>query len=663
MSLPPGFLDELRSRTSLSRIVGRKVAWDMRRSNPTRGDWWAPCPFHQERTASFHVDEKKGFYYCFGCHAKGDALTFLKEAENLPFMEAVELLAREAGMAMPARDPAASAEAGRRATLLEAMEQAVKYYRLQLSTAAGAAARDYLARRGLPDALRDRFEIGFAPDARSGLTQALTARGIAPEAIVEAGLAALPEGGGAPYDRFRGRIIFPIRDARGRCIGLGGRALDPGARAKYLNSPETPLFDKGRTLYNLGPARAAAAKGAPVILAEGYMDVIALAGAGFDAAVAPLGTAVTAEQLALLWRLSPEPVVALDGDAAGVRAALRLADLALPLIEPGQSLRFALMPEGMDPDDLIRQGGAAAMQAVLEAAQPMAALLWRRETEGQVFDSPERRAALDGRLSLIARRIRDPGLRQHYAEEFRSLRDRLFAALRGPARAGAAARRPGPGGDRGPAGGQGWGPAGMRGPVQPLAATRASFLAAAPEGAEDRLREAVILATLALHPDLLPRFLSDLERMEPSGADLAGLHAALLAAPPAAEAAALRAGLPAAAAETLERLLARADLRVIPVLRTPGDPLRAAHCLTEAFARLQARHAARRETAHAMEDLAGFADEGVTWRLGQAAAALDRAGRAELPPSEGDAEDRAELTARLDALATPGGAKGGLQKT
>lgn len=297
MSLPPQFLDEIRARVPLSRVIGRKVVWDQRRSNQAKGDWWAPCPFHGEKTPSFHVDDQKGFYYCFGCHAKGDALTFLREAEGLGFIEAVELLAAEAGLPMPQRDPRQVQRADRRTELVEVMEQAVRWFRMQLGMGAAEPARAYLDRRGLDAAACESFGIGYAPDQRQGLYNALRAKGIAEALIVEAGLAAKPDDGGAPFDRFRGRIIFPIRDGRGRCIAFGGRAMDPNARAKYLNSPETALFDKGRNLYNIGPARAAVAKGRPLVVAEGYMDVIALVRAGFEGAVAPLGTAITEDQL------------------------------------------------------------------------------------------------------------------------------------------------------------------------------------------------------------------------------------------------------------------------------------------------------------------------------------------------------------------------------
>ncbi|MEM9212514.1 MAG: DNA primase, partial [Pseudomonadota bacterium] len=296
MSLPPGFLDELRDRLTLSDVIGRKVTWDTRKSNPGKGDMWAPCPFHQEKTASFHVDDRKGFYYCFGCQAKGNVYKFVQETENVGFMEAVEILAQEAGMQMPARDPRAQEKIDRNKLLADVMEQAVRFYRMQLNANAGTAARAYLDRRKLTTETQTRFEIGFAPPGWQNLYDHLIGRGVEEKLILEAGLAKPSDKGKKPYDTFRDRIMFPIRDARGRCIAFGGRAMDPNDNAKYLNSPETALFDKGRSLYNHGPAREAAGKAGTLIVAEGYMDVIALAQAGINHAVAPLGTAVTEHQ-------------------------------------------------------------------------------------------------------------------------------------------------------------------------------------------------------------------------------------------------------------------------------------------------------------------------------------------------------------------------------
>ncbi|MDT8329049.1 MAG: DNA primase, partial [Roseovarius sp.] len=416
MSLPPGFLEELQTRISLSQVVGRKVMWDTRKSNQGKGDMWAPCPFHQEKSASFHVDDRKGFYYCFGCHAKGDAISFVRETENVDFIEAVKILAAEAGMQMPERDPQAQVRADRRSELVAVMDLAVKFFALQLRTGAGAAARDYLAGRKLAEDTQARFEIGFAPDAWQGLWDHLTGKGVSEEMILACGLAKASQKGGKPYDTFRNRIMFPIRDARGRCIAFGGRAMDPNDNAKYLNSPQTELFDKSHSLYNHGPAREAAGKGQPLIVAEGYMDVIALVAAGFGAAVAPLGTAVTEHQLQMLWRVAPEPIIALDGDKAGLNAAYRVVDLALPLLEAGKSLRFALMPEGKDPDDLLRAEGAGAVQALLDRALPMVQVLWQRETDGRDFDSPERRAAFDKVLREKINLIRDPSIKGHYGQ-------------------------------------------------------------------------------------------------------------------------------------------------------------------------------------------------------------------------------------------------------
>ena len=629
MSLPPGFLDELRNRLSLTQVVGRKVTWDMRKSNQAKGDMWAPCPFHQEKSASFHVDDRKGFYYCFGCHAKGDAISFVKETENVGFMEAVEILVREAGMPMPARDPRAAEMSDRRTKLAEVMEAAVQHYRMMLRSGSGSVARDYLLRRRLPEAAQDRWHIGWAPDSRTGLVQALGAKGIAPDLVVEAGLAIQPDEGGAPYDRFRGRVIFPIRDGRGRAISLGGRSLDPQARAKYLNGPETTLFDKGRNLFNLGPAREAAGKGLPLVVAEGYMDVIALSEAGFRGAVAPLGTAVTDDQLRLMWRIHDEPVIALDGDAAGMRAALRVIDLALPLLEAGKGLRFAVLPGGMDPDDLIKAEGAGAFQRVLDGAQPMVRLLWQRETEGQVFDSPERRAALDKRLRAALARIADPSIRTHYGAEMKRLREELF---------GTGVRAP-----------RGFVPRQFQPKVKAgsMPSTRASLLAGASETVEERLREAAVLAILALHPGLVDVFDTSLERMDCADAGHAALRTALLRAAHAADPAA---ALAAMAGPELESLRALPHVQIVPAVRNPEDAALARLCLAEEFAKLEARRTARREIAEGVEEVEALADEGLTWRLGQAAEAVNRAGRSQNEDSSDLGEDRAAMSGYLQSL-------------
>jgi len=636
MSLPPGFLDELRTRSSLSQVVGRKVVWDARKSNQGKGDMWAPCPFHQEKSASFHVDDRKGFYYCFGCHAKGDAISFVRETENVSFMEAVEILAREAGMPMPERDPRAQEKADVRTELADVMELAVKWFRLQLRTGGASAAREYLERRGLNGEVCDRWEIGFAPDSWQGLWDALKGKDIADELILGAGLAKPSSKGGKPYDTFRGRIMYPIRDARGRCIAFGGRAMDPEDKAKYLNSPETELFDKGRSLYNVKNARVAAGKGQPLLVAEGYMDVIALSEAGFEASVAPLGTAITENQLAMLWRISDEPVITLDGDTAGQRAALRLIDLALPLLEAGRSLRFAMMPEGQDPDDLLKSAGAGAVQKLLDAAVPMVQLLWQREVEGKVFDSPERKAALDKSLREKIMLIKDPSIRSHYGQAIKDMRWQLFRA------------KPGGGGAAAPRKERAWNqPWGNKAPQGPSAGAKSSILATAVDAhATDHLREAVILAACISCPDVVEPFESGLEAMACLDTTHARLRDLVLRhAPDGAQAlrGAIRDHL---GPDALENLLSQRHVAITPCIRKPGDAEITTMTIAEELAKLTALRGLQDEVRDATDDLGGEADEGLTWRLAEAAKAADRAQRA-------GQEDKAEYViadngARLD---------------
>lgn len=430
MAIEPGYLDQLRTRVSIADMIGKRLDWDLRKSNPARGDYWACCPFHGEKTPSFHVEDRKGFFYCFGCHEKGDVIGFVMKNDNLRFDEAVDLLAREAGMPPPARDPRAREKQEQRKGLSDAMEAAQRFYRAQFSGAAAREARAYIEKRGLDARIIDHFGIGYAPGG-GALGETLRGQGFEQKILIEAGLVGANENG-STYDVFRERILFPIRDQRGAVIAFGGRAMRADAKAKYLNSPETPLFSKRSTLYNFGPARAAAGKGQRMIVAEGYMDVIALHRAGLEAAVAPLGTALTGDQLSLLWRAVDEPVVALDGDAAGVRAAARTAELALPLLEPGKTLLFALMPEGQDPDDLIRESGRAGIDSVLDKSISLSKFLWRQEIEKQSLDTPERRAAFDERMRALLNRINNQGVRHHYGEQFKEWRRDLFAGTINP---------------------------------------------------------------------------------------------------------------------------------------------------------------------------------------------------------------------------------------
>ena len=632
-------MDELRSRTSLVQVVGRKVMWDSRKSNAGKGDMWSPCPFHHEKTASFHVDDQKGFYYCFGCHAKGDAIKFVQETENVSFIEAVKILADEAGMPMPDRDPRAQEKADRHSLLIEVMEQAVQFFRMTLKTAAGSEARAYLERRGMSQATQDRFGIGFAPDGWQNLWDALKGRGVPDDLILEAGLAKPSNKGKKPYDVFRNRIMFPIRDARGRAIAFGGRAMDPNDNAKYLNSPETPIFDKGRSLYNHKEARAAAGKGQPLIVAEGYMDVIALADAGFEAAVAPLGTAVTENQLKLMWRMSSEPIVALDGDKAGIRAAMRLIDLSLPMLEAGQSLRFAIMPEGKDPDDVIKSGGTKAMQTILDQARPMVDLLWQREIEGKSFDSPERKAALDKALREKIKQIRDPSIRAHYGETIKDLRWQLFRPQRG-------------------AGGKGgFKPRGKWGaPSGAQASTKASLLVSADEARQRHMREAVILASVIMTPEVLDEFEEGLEKLTCDDQDHAFLRDLLLRQVHRGVTDLKSTVEDAMGPEALDFLMGNPHVRLAPPVRRSGDVECARLTISEELRKLSSETGLSAEIAEAEESLTEIADEAVTWRLSQAALERDQAVRslqedsAEYLVGDNGASIDKDERAALDAL-------------
>ena len=625
MSLPPGFLDEIRNRLSLAQVAGRKVIWDNKKTNQAKGDFWAPCPFHQEKTASFHVDDRKGYYYCFGCHEKGDMIGFVMGTENVGFIEAVEILAGEAGLQMPARDPRAKEKQDRNKELGDVMEMAVQFFKLHYASKAGTAARDYVRDRRLPVEIQDQFEIGFAPAARDALYQHLRGKGVDEAKIVEAGLAGKPDDGRSPFDRFRNRIIFPIRDARGRCIAFGGRAMDPNDNAKYLNSPETPLFDKGRTLYNHGPAREAAGKADQLIVAEGYMDVIALSQFGFGHAVAPLGTAITEHQLQMLWRMHPEPIIALDGDTAGLRAAMRLIDLALPVLEAGKSLRFCIMPEGQDPDDYLKANGADALRELLSSAEPMVNLLWRRETDGKVLDSPERRAAVDKSLREAIFKIKDKSIRSHYGQAIAALRRELFEP-RTQTRTGV------------------WQPRGR--PSGPQNSTKSTALAQADE-ASIRLREAVILMAALRQPETVKTHLTQFEKLGLQNDDFQKILNALLD------------NLEIALSEddptewldqTLHSTLGTSPITTLsamraiashPHLQDDSDPELTARTLEEELAKLAALSGARNEIADAIEDMGGMVDEGLTWRLSQAAEARTKALRA--IEDEDDATDQADV--------------------
>ncbi len=410
MSLSPAFLDELRARTSLSALIGKTTKLQ-KAGREMRGC----CPFHNEKTPSFYVNDDKGFYHCFGCSAHGDAIKWMTDQRGLPFIDAVKELAQTAGMEMPAMDRQSAAKAERAKGLHEAMADAAAWFTDQLHGMAGNEARALLDRRGIAAETAKTFGMGFAPDSRGRLKAALKDYG--DPLLVEAGMLIQVEGK-EPYDRFRGRLMIPIRDARGRTIAFGGRILDQG-EPKYLNSPDTPLFDKGRTLYNLDRAAPAARKTNRVLVVEGYMDVIALSQAGIQEAVAPLGTALTEHQLERLWRISDVPILCFDGDSAGQKAALRAAHRALPMLAPGRSLSFVTLPTGQDPDDVVKGGGAAAFEALLNERTSLDLAIWQAELAGMDNAGPDQRALLEHRLKGLADSIQNELVRKNYAQSFR----------------------------------------------------------------------------------------------------------------------------------------------------------------------------------------------------------------------------------------------------
>ncbi len=440
-----GLLDEIQRRTDIVQLVGRRVKL-VRRGRV----FWGLCPFHKEKSPSFKVDNERRNYKCFGCGEGGSAFKWLMDIEGLSFREAVEKLAGEAGIELPQWTPEDEAREQKKKSLYEIIDTACAFFEQQLQARGAARARDYFTSRGLDDAAIRQFRLGYAPDAHAALIGHLASKGIQLEDAVAAGLARAAEEGRDARDFFFNRVMFPIADFRGRVIAFGARALEADAKPKYINTGETSLFSKGELLYNFAPARAAALKTGTIIVAEGYMDVIALVRAGFEATVAPLGTALTEDQLTLLWRAAPEPVLAFDGDDAGLRAAARAARLALPGLAPGHSLRFAFLPASEDPDSFVRTQGAPAMKRVLDAAEPLAGMLWRQETEGRDFGTPERRAGLERTLSGLVAEMRDAKVADYYRRDFDNRIFDLFkrrpsrprteyrgSPARGPARRGA----------------------------------------------------------------------------------------------------------------------------------------------------------------------------------------------------------------------------------
>lgn len=519
MRFPPAFLDEIRDRVPISAVIGQRVSWDRKKTNTARGDFWACCPFHGEKSPSFHCEDRKGRYHCFGCGVSGDHFNFLTDLDGMSFPEAVERLADMAGVPMPVRDAQEERRERERASLHDVMEMATSFFEQQLHSAAGAKARAYLRDRGLTAATQQRFRIGYAPDSRNALKEYLAGKGVDFAQMDACGLIYSGDDIPVSYDRFRDRIMFPIGDRSEKIIAFGGRAMSPEVAAKYLNSPDTELFHKGNVLYNFACARKGMGRDGTVIAVEGYMDVIALAQAGFDNVVAPLGTALTENQLDLLWRMSGEPVLCFDGDQAGLRAAWRAADMVLPLVQAGRTARFALLPEGKDPDDLVKAEGPEAFKAVLSEARSLADLLWMRETSGGVFDTPERRAELEKTLRELTQRVKDESVRYHYAQEMRERVISFFGAMRGRGqRPGKGDGQPGQhfGGQRGRPG-----VAVSRFAVSESLARSAMVKRA---GGVMPLRETAMLVALVNHPGLIDENFEQVEKLDLSDPDLRHLH-------------------------------------------------------------------------------------------------------------------------------------------
>ncbi|WP_429815981.1 DNA primase [Ensifer sp. B1-9] len=538
MRFSQSFLDEIRDRVPISDVIAKRVTWDRRKTNVSRGDYWACCPFHGEKSPSFHCEDRKGRYHCFGCGVSGDHFRFLTDLEGLSFPEAVQQIADMAGVAMPQPDPQAERREKERTSLLDVMELATQFFEDQLQTANGAKARAYLRERGLTGRTIETFRLGYAPDSRNALKEFLAGKGIGKEQIEACGLVVHGPDVPVSYDRFRDRIMFPILSSREKVIAFGGRAMSPDAPAKYLNSNETELFHKGNVLYNFARARRAA-QGASrvgdagpddaagtIIAVEGYMDVIALHQAGVENAVAPLGTALTENQLDLLWKMTSQPVLCFDGDGAGIRAANRGVDLALPHLKPGRSVRFAMLPDGKDPDDLVRHEGRAPFDKVLANARSLADMVWQREIQGGSFDTPEKRAELEARLKQVTAVIADESVRRHYGQD---MRDRLNAFLQSSG-AGRGERRPFERGGR-----QGGGPRGAGGARGPNAAgptaisdrlARSSLVSG--QQIAPLLRESVLALTIVNHPQLLFDEYDEISTIEFDHRDLQRCWAAVL---------------------------------------------------------------------------------------------------------------------------------------
>ena len=524
MKFPPSVLEEIKARLPVSAVVGKRV-----RLQKAGREWKGLSPFNAEKTPSFFVNDQKASFFDFSSGKNGDIFKFVMETEGLSFPEAVEKLAAEAGVVLPKVTAEAQVQEEKRKGLHEVVELAAQFFEAELMGERGGPARRYLASRGLDGEARTRFRLGYGPADRFALRDHLAGKGVPAELMTEAGLLGHGEEIAVPYDRFRDRVMFPIHDARGRVVAFGGRAMSSEVAAKYLNSPETPLFHKGHLLFNHHNARKASHDTGQVIVVEGYVDVIAMSLSGFPQTVAPLGTALTEDQLGLLWRMADEPVICLDGDKAGRKAASRAIDIALPMLEPGKSLSFALLPDGQDPDDLARSGGRQAIAEVVAAARPLVDMLWQREVEAGPLDTPERRAAFERRLKEPLGQIRDETTRKHYRREMDERLAQLFASA-APTRGERGGReghfQRGRGGGGAGRGGFRQVPPWLAGPLRASSALTQSRLVTKLRGEDTR--EAFILLALASHPELILRCVDEIAELSLDGPAAERLRQALL---------------------------------------------------------------------------------------------------------------------------------------
>ncbi|MDB5510457.1 MAG: primase [Hyphomicrobiales bacterium] len=623
MRFTPSFLDEIKARLPVSEVVRRRV-----KLTKAGREFKGLSPFTSEKSPSFFVNDQKMAWFDFSSGRNGNVFDFVMETEGLTFPEAVERLAAEAGLALPTETPETRAREQRRATLTEVLELAAAFFETELQGRAGARARGYLADRGLGAAAQKQFRIGYSPNERYALREHLASKGASVETMCEAGLLVHGDEIPVPYDRFRDRVMFPICDRAGHVIAFGGRALDKEVSAKYLNSPETPLFHKGSVLYNHHNARKAAHDRGSIIAVEGYVDVISMTVAGFPNVVAPLGTALTADQCDLLWRMGEEPVLCFDGDRAGRKAAHRAIDTALPLIGPGKSLRFAFLPEGQDPDDLARSGGQTAIAEVLGGAKPLVDVLWTREAEAGPLDTPERRAALERRLSDLVKEIKDETLRKYYRDEIMARLD----AMQGRQPGGASGRGRGGGKWSGRPAQGGGGKFSKRDFGQP-----AGYLFSPPSispslahsqvfsrGAGIPRREAEILVNVLHHPGLLARHLEDLAEVEFTSRDAEKLKAALtaLAAETFADFVELRLAVDACGLQSTRELIETAAQPYPWSIKPEAAELDAERVLQQALALHRRARALHRELKSAERALGEEANEQNLARLREIQAEL-----------------------------------------